>query len=122
MHICHAIVYRDKCHSVLTDSCVEKEVFDTFYAKLVKILPVVDNIYNMLVPEGILVPDDIQEINSFPRSDHKATVVLRKINSSLQASKTDSFYRLLKVMDTSLNNDVKDLVNDMRRALLMTGK
>ena len=107
---------------LLTDSCVEKEVFNTFYAKLGKILPVVDNIYNMLVPEGILVPGDIQEINSFPRSEHKAFVVLQKISSSLQAGKTDSFYRLLKVMDTSLNNDVKDLVVEVRRALLMAGE
>ena len=106
----------------LTDNCVEKEVFDTFYAKLVKILPVVDNIYNMLVPEGILDPGDIEEISHMPRSEQKASIVLQKISSSLQASKTDSFNRLLKVMDTSLNNDVKDLVNDMRRALLMAGK
>lgn len=97
---------------------MEKEVFHTFYAKLGNILPVVDNIYNKLVSEGVLNPSDIQEITNF----QKSSVVLQKINSSLQAGKTDSFYRLLKVMDTSLNNDVKGLVNDVRRALLMAGE
>ena len=101
---------------------MEKEVFNTFYAKLVKILPVVDNIYNKLVPEGIIDYGDIEEINNLPRSDHKASVVLQKISKSLQASKTDSFYRLLEVIDTSLNNDVKSLVNDMRRTLMMSGE
>ena len=109
----------DRIHA--SGSHVEEEVFKCFYAKLVKVLPVVDNIYTKLVPEGILDPDDIEEINHMPRSDRKASIVLRKISSSLQAGKTDSFYRLLEVMETSLNDDVKALIKDIRGALV-TGK
>ena len=97
---------------------MEKEVFKSFYWKLVNILPVV-NIYDHLVTEGILTTGDVQEIIHMPRSNLKASIVLQKIDSSLEAGITDSFYILLKVMETSLNNDVKVLVSDMRRALMI---
>ena len=82
------------------------------------VLPAV-NIYDHLVTEGILTTGDVQEIIHEPRSNLKASIVLQKIDSSLEAGITDSFYILLKVMETSLNNDVKVLVSDMRRALMI---
>ena len=99
-------------------SSVEKEVFNSFYDKLVNILRVM-NIYDHLVTKGILTTGDIEEIIHEPRSKLKASFVLQKIDSSLEAGITDSFYKLLEVMKTSLNNDVKVLVNDIRRALMI---
>ena len=92
-------------------------MFGSFYDKLVNILPV-DNIHHKLVPVGILTTGDIQEISHMARSESKAAFILQKIDSLLQAGTTDSFYKLLKVMETSLNDDVKGLVGDMRRALV----
>lgn len=76
----------------------EFEVFTTFYNKLVNILPV-KNIAYKLISSKIITYDDEEEIRSITRSKEKASFVLRKIALPLEVGHTQSFYKLLAILE-----------------------
>ena len=92
-------------------------MFKQNYGKLANILPVT-NILHKLIPEGIITTGDIEEINDKPRSKDKALFILNKIDRSLEADVKKSFNVLLDVMEECGNDDVRDIVIDMRRTLM----
>ena len=92
-------------------------MFKQNYGKLANILPVTD-ILHKLIPEGIITTGDIEEINDKPRSKDKALFILNKIDRSLEADVKNSFNVLLDVMEECGNDDVRDIVIDMRRTLM----
>ena len=75
------------------------------------------------MPVGIISQDDVAEINSnsMPRPKDKASFILNKIGSSLEVGYKDNFYTLLDIMEGYRNDDVKEAVVNIRRAL-MTGE
>ena len=75
------------------------------------------------MPVGIISQDDVAEINSnsMPRPKDKASFILNKIGSSLEAGYKGNFYALLDIMEGYCNGDVIEAVIDIRRAL-MTGE
>ena len=85
-----------------------------FYYKLVCILPVESILYK-LVTERIITTDDIEVITHMSRSKDKASFVLKHIDRSLEASVTESFYVLLRLMEECGNSHVKVLVRDIRQ-------
>ena len=99
---------------------IEKKIFISHYRKLVNILPV-ENILHELVTVEIISPGDVEEINHMPRSRAKASFILNKIDSSLEAGYKDNFYTLLDIMEGCCNDDVREAVIDIRSAL-MTGE
>ena len=52
-----------------------------------------------------------------PRNKSKASFILNLVDSSLKADATNNFYKLLKIMEGSHNDDVKAIVRDIRRVL-----
>ncbi|XP_065902901.1 uncharacterized protein [Dysidea avara] len=76
----------------------EFKVFTTFFDKLVNILPVQDIVYK-LISSNIITTDDDEEIKSITRSKDKASFVLRKVARSLEVGLTQSFYKLLMIME-----------------------
>ena len=106
-----------QCVVYFTDVSKVKEVFDEFYSNLVSILPV-KNILHQLVPAKILTPDDIEEINSFKKSEDKSSYVLGIIAKSLKAAITLSFYTILDIME-KCGGDVSVLAKNIQRALMM---
>ena len=106
----------------LVGNLIEKEIFTIYYHTLVNILPV-GNILYQLVPVGIISQDDVAEINSnsMPRPKDKASFILNRIGSSLEAGYKSNFYALLDIMEGYCNGDVREAVVDIRRAL-MTGE
>ena len=76
----------------------EIKVFTTFFDKLVNILPVQDIVYK-LISSDIITTDDGEEIKSITRSKDKASFMLRKVAHSLEVGLTQSFYKLLMIME-----------------------
>lgn len=92
----------------------EKEVFDRFYDRLIKILPV-KNILHRLVPAEIITLDDIEEISGL---ENKSSHVLEIIAKSLEAGITRSFYKLIEILN-NCGGDVALLAKDIQTALIM---
>ena len=76
----------------------ECEVFTTFFDKLANTLPV-QNIASRLISARIITVGDDEEIRSIARTKEKAMFVLRKVAHSLDASVTESFYKLLTILE-----------------------
>ena len=91
-----------------------------FYGKLAKIFPI-DSILHELVSAGIITIDDMDDIKHIPRPKDRAAFILNKIDRSLEADVKNSFYTLLDAMEQCGNNDVRDIVRDIRMTL-MTGE
>ena len=98
-------------------TCREKEVLKTFYGKLAKIFPI--SILHELVPAGIITTDDMDDISHIPKRKDKASFILNKIDRSLEADVKKSFYTLLDAMEECGNDDVKHIVKDIRRTLMI---
>ena len=93
---------------------MEREVLTAFYYKLVCILPVESILYK-LVSAKIITTDDIKVINHMSRSKDKASFILEYIDRSLEASITESFYVLLRLMEECDHSPVKVLVRDIKQ-------
>ena len=91
------------------------KIFQKFYSKLVKLLPI-SKIAHELVSAEVITVDDIEEINGIPRSTDKAKYVLNIIVKSLEAGITSSFYALLNVM-SDYGGDLTLLADDIKKAL-----
>ena len=90
-----------------------------FYGKLAKIFPI--NILHELVPAGVITTDDMDDISHIPKLKDKASFILNKIDRSLEADVKNSFYTMLDAMEECGNDDVRDIVRDIRKTL-MTGE
>lgn len=90
----------------------EEEVLTKFYDRLVIILPV-RNIMPNLITERVVTFKENEQI----QIGHEAEFILTKIQKSLRVGITKSFYSLLDVMEQYGNDDVKELVTDIKRAL-----
>ena len=108
------------CLILCEGACREKEVLKIFYGKLAKIFPI-NSILHELIPAGIITTDDMDDISHMPRQKDKASFILNKIDRSLEADVKNSFYTLLDAMEECGNDDVRDIVKDIRRTL-MTGE
>ena len=95
----------------------EKEVLKIFYGKLAKIFPI--SIIHKLVPAGIITIDDVDDICHIPRPKEKASFILDKIDKSLEADINNSFNTLLDAMEECGNDDVRDIVKDIWRTLMI---
>ena len=101
-------------YSIFAGTIKEKEVFDRFYHRLIKILPV-RNIIHQLVPAQIITLDDIEEINA---SESKSSYILGIMAKSLEAGITRSFYELINILN-DCGGDVKLLARDIQTALVL---
>ena len=102
-------------HSVFAETIKEKMVFDRFYHRLIKVLPV-KNMIHQLVPAQIITPDEIEEISGL---ENKSSYVLGIIARSLEAGITRSFYKLIDILN-NCGGDVKILAKNIQTALTMT--
>jgi len=78
-------------------------------------LPVV-NIASKLISARIITIGDDEEIKSITRTQEKATFVLRKVAYSLNAGVTESFYKLLSIMDDH-GGDAHVMATEIRNEL-----
>jgi len=105
--------------SIVVIFCVvgfkESEVFTTFFDKLANTLPVL-NIAPKLISTRIITVGDDEEIKSIARTQEKATFVLRKVAHSLNAGVTESFYKLLSIMDEH-GGDVRVVATEIQNQL-----
>lgn len=103
------------CIYYVVGSCKENKVLNTFFKKLVSILPIRE-ISSELISAEIITIGDSDEIDIIARQSEKASYVLKKIARSINAGITRSFYQLLKVME-DYGGDVATLASDIKRAL-----
>ena len=98
------------------------EVFQQFYGKLVKILPMNDAIFVADLYSNHLLPGDLKDqLNSKVTSADKATHLLDSvIKPSVTSSAGSSFDELLNVMEDSEYPGVKDLAKLIRTNLRET--
>ena len=87
---------------------LERLIFRKHYSQLTTLL-FQTNLTPHLVTEGVLVPLDVGDISSAATAAKKAELVLLKIAGSLDAHFPNSFHKLIKVMKTYGNDDLKQL-------------
>jgi len=106
LSICYFLLYTfvgsDSPHPM------EYQIFINHYRQLTKLL-FQTNLTPHLVTEGVIVISDEEEINSANTLRTKAQLVLSKISAALESGFTESFYKLLKIMKSYGNNDLKQL-------------
>jgi len=68
------------------------------------------NLTPQLVKEEIILPSDEEELSSISTSTKKAQFVLQKISASLQSGFSQSYYKLLNIIKSHGNCDLKQLV------------
>ena len=92
------------------------KAFQQFYSKLVKTLPMKDVIFIAELYSCDLFPDDVKEhVESLTTSAKKASYFLdHVIKSSVTNSSGNVFDKLLKVMEDSDYQNVKELAKSIR--------
>jgi len=95
------------------------EVFKEFYAKLVKALPMNDALFIAELVSNDLLPGDLEEqLESQKTSADKATHFLKRvIKPSVSSRDSNSFDKLLNVMEDSEYEHVKELTKLIRTSL-----
>ena len=95
------------------------EVFQQFYVKLVKKLPMDDSLFTAeLFAHGLLPGDLKQQIKAEKTPVDKATYFLdHKISSDVSVDNSTSFNKLLDVMEDSRNDSLKELAKEIKTAL-----
>jgi len=91
-------------------------VLTRYFDKLVNILPVPEIVYK-LISSRIITADDEEEIQSKPRSKEKASFVLKKITRSLEVGITQSFSKVLAIMEEH-EGDVAMLATEIKSELV----
>ena len=94
-------------------------VFQQFYSKLVKTLPMNDVIFIAELYSRDLFPDDVKEhVESLTTSAKKASYFLdHVIKPNVTSSSGNMFVELLKVMEDSDYQNVKELTKSIRDSL-----
>jgi len=95
------------------------EVFKHFYVKLVRMLPMNDAIFMAKLFSAKLLPGDVKyQVESMSTQADKATHFLdRVIQPSVTSGVGRHFYDLIKVMEDSEYNGVKELAKLIRNEL-----
>ena len=95
------------------------EVFQQFYVKLVKKLPMDDSLFTAELFACGLLPGDLkQQINAKNTPVDKATCFLdHKISSDVSVDNSTSFNKLLDVMEDGGNDSLKELAEEIKIAL-----
>ena len=95
------------------------EVFQQFYVKLVKKLPMDDSLFTAELFACGLLPGDLkQQINAKNTPVDKATCFLdHEIKSDVSVGNSTSFNKLLDVMEDSGNDSLKELAEEIKTAL-----
>ena len=95
------------------------EVFQQFYVKLVKKLPMDDSLFTAELFACGLLPGDLkQQINTKNTPVDKATYFLdHKISPDVSVGNSTSFDKLLDVMEDSGNDSLKELAEEIKTAL-----
>jgi len=94
----------------------EFEIFTTYFNKLVNILPI-QNVCHQLISSRIITVDDDEEIKGITRSKDKASFVLRKVARSLEVGLTQSFQKLLIIMEEH-GGDAAILASEIKNELV----
>ena len=107
--------------NIITGELVEgemstSEVFQHFYAKLVKTLPMNDAVFMHKLSSANLFPGDVKDlVESKPTSAKKAAYFLdHMIEPSVTTDVGSSFDDLIKVMEDSEHDGVKELAELIR--------
>ena len=87
---------------------VECRVLTNHYCQLTNML-FQTNLIPHLVKEEIILPSDEEELSSISTSTKKAQFVLQKISAALQSGFSQSYYKLLNIMKSYGNCDLKQL-------------
>ena len=95
----------------------EYEVFRNHYGDLSNML-FSTNLGPQLVQRGVIVPQDEEEISTTPTSSGKAGIVLQKISRALETGYTESFYKMLKVMESFGNQDAWQLSSTIEKEIV----
>ena len=95
------------------------EVFQQFYVKLVKKLPMDDSLFLAKLFACGLLPGDLkQQINAKNTPVDKATCFLdHQISSDVSVGNSTSFNKLLDVMEDIGNDSLKELAKKIKIAL-----
>ena len=70
------------------------------------------NYLSRFVPAGIILASDVDHITSLPGKD-RAVCVLRNITASLECGNTQSFYKMLEIMQSYGTLHAKEVANDV---------
>ena len=87
---------------------LEYKVFKEYYVSLSKLLYSTD-VTPYLIQEGVIVPQDQEEIDAITTSSGKAKKVLLKVSSALEAGFPKSFNKVLQIMKVHGNHDAQQL-------------
>jgi len=92
------------------------EVFTQYYASLTTVLPI-KNITSNFISAGVINFEDEEAIQQMTRSSEGSSFVLRKIANFLKAGQTNSFDRLLFIMEEYGGVSCEELANQIRKDL-----
>ena len=101
-------------------STSDHDVFQQFYSKLVKTLPMDDTVFTAELFSNDLLPGDLKNQVNLPHktSADKATLLLNNvIEPSVTSDGGSSFDKLLNVMEDSEYQHVKELAKQIRTSL-----
>ena len=96
------------------DPVPEYSVFKDHYYGLTKLL-FNTNLTPHLIQEGVIAPTDHEKLNAIDTSTGKAEMVLPIVTSGLEAGITESFYKMLDIMESYGNSDAQQLSIAIKR-------
>ena len=100
---------------------LEYKIFKQHYSSLTKLLYCTD-VTLYLIQEGVIVPQDQEEIDAITTSSGKAKKVLLKVSSALEAGLSKSFKKVLQIMKVYGNHDAQHLSTVIKHEITSSQK
>ena len=100
---------------------LEYKVFKRYYHSLSKLLYSTD-VTPYLIQEGVIVPQDQEEIDAITTSSGKAQKVLLKVSLALEAGFSESFKKVLQIMKVYGNCDAQQLSAEIEHKISSSQK
>ena len=105
--------------AISSEVSMSSKVFQQFYSKLVKTLPMDDSVFTAELFSNRLLPGDLKnQLKLVHRtSADKALLFLDTVDPSVTSNGGSSFDKLLHVMEDSEYQHVKELAKEIRTSL-----
>ena len=94
----------------------ELRVFKKYYNDMMEIIPIT-SLSGYLGSVNIITPSEDEEVTSPAIPTEKVRTLLLKMSGSLEAGQTESFYRLLDILENFGNKDCSKLASKMRKEI-----
>lgn len=104
------------CKCVVIGPGDELRVFRKYYNDMMKIIPIT-SLSGHFVSANIITPCEDEEVISPTTPTERARTFLLKMSGPLEAGQTESFYRLLEILESFGNEDCSKLASKMKKEI-----